>query len=93
MVKQEQDCELGTEELERGLRPAAAFDFAKIATMAVALLLVFNSTALVDWTRQSRPGPVIAALEAPALRWHAAWCGWARRGFSSVCARSRGSFS
>ena len=40
--------------------------------MAVALLLVFNSVALVDWTRQSRPGPVIAALEQPALRWHAA---------------------
>ena len=62
--------DLGTEELERGLRPAPALDFAKIATVAVALLLVFNSTALLDWTRQSRPGPVIAALEGPALRWH-----------------------
>ncbi|HEY4165200.1 MAG TPA: hypothetical protein VGM96_00440 [Reyranella sp.] len=72
MVKQERDCELGTEELEQGLRPAAVLDFAKIATTAVALLLVFNSVALVDWTRQSRPGPVIAALEQPALRWHAA---------------------
>ncbi len=71
-MKQARDFELGTEELERGLRPAAAFDFAKIATVAVALLLVFNSVALVDWTRQSRPGPVIAALEEPALRWHAA---------------------
>ncbi len=71
MMKQERNCELGTEELERGLRPAAVLDFAKIATTAVALLLVFNSVALVDWTRQSRPGPVIAALETPALRWHA----------------------
>jgi len=71
-VKQERNCELGTEELERGLRPAAVLDFAKITTTAVALLLVFNSVALVDWTRQSRPGPVIAALEEPALRWHAA---------------------
>jgi hypothetical protein len=71
-VKQEQDCALGTEELEQGLRPAAVLDFAKIAVTAVTLLLVFNSVALVDWTRQSRPGPVIAALEAPALRWHAA---------------------
>jgi hypothetical protein len=69
---QERDCELGTEELERGLRPAAGLDFAKIASVAVALLLVFNSVALVDWTRQSRPGPVIAALEQPAQRWHAA---------------------
>ena len=71
-MKQEQKCKLGTEELERGLRPAAVLDFAKIAVTAVALLLVFNSVALVDWTRQSRPGPVIAALEAPAVRWHAA---------------------
>jgi hypothetical protein len=71
-VKQEQDGEFGTEELEQGLRPGAVLDFAKIAVTAVALLLVFNSVALVDWTRQSRPGPVIAALEAPALRWHAA---------------------
>lgn len=70
MMRPKQDCELGTEELERGLRPALALDFAKIATVAVALLLVFNSTALLDWTRQARPGPVIAALEGPALRWH-----------------------
>lgn len=72
MVKREPEGELGTEELERGLRPAAMLDFVKIATTAVALLLVFNSVALVDWTRQSRPGPVIAALEEPAVRWHAA---------------------
>ena len=71
-MKQERNCELGTEELERGLRPAAVLDFAKITTTAVALLLVFNSVALVDWTRQSRPDPVVAALEEPALRWHAA---------------------
>ena len=67
MVKQERDSERGTEELERGLRPAAVFDFAKIATMAVALLLVFNSVALVDWTRQSRPGPVHRPGTGPAL--------------------------
>jgi hypothetical protein len=71
-VKQELDGEQGTEELEQGLRPARVLDFAKIAITAVALLLVFNSIALLDWTRQSRPGPVIAALETPALRWHAA---------------------
>ncbi len=72
MMGQERECGMGTEELERGLRPAAVFDFAKIAAVAVAMLLVFNSIALVDWTRQSRPGPVIAALEEPALRWHGA---------------------
>jgi hypothetical protein len=71
-VKQERDCELGTEELEQGLRPARVLDFARIAITAVTLLLLFNSVALLDWTRQTRPGPIIAALETPALRWHAA---------------------
>jgi len=75
MVPQGQDGELGTEELERGLRPARALDFAKIATVAVGLLLLFNSAALLDWTRQSRPGPVIAVLEGPAQRWHEAMVG------------------
>lgn len=71
MVRREQDCALGTEEMERGLRPSPALDFAKIAIVTVALLLVFNSAALLGWTQQSRPGPVIAALEAPAQHWHA----------------------
>ena len=71
MAPPDKDIELGTEELEQGLRPARALDFAKIAVVTVALLLVFNSQALLDWTRQSRPGPVIAALEGPAQRWHA----------------------
>lgn len=67
----DKDNELGTEELERGLRPAPALDFAKIAIVTVAMLLVFNSGALLDWTRQANPGPVvIAALEGPAQRWH-----------------------
>jgi hypothetical protein len=64
------DSELGTEELEQGLRPGRAIDFAKIAIVTVAMLLVFNSGALLDWTRQPQPGPVIAALEGPAQRWH-----------------------
>jgi hypothetical protein len=70
MARSEQDGGLGTEELEQGLRPAAALDFAKIVIVTAALLLVFNSAALLDWTRQARPGPVIAALEGPAQRWH-----------------------
>lgn len=64
------DGERGTEELEQGLLPSPAVDFVKIAIVAVAMLLVFNSGALLDWTRQANPGPVIAALEGPAQRWH-----------------------
>jgi hypothetical protein len=61
---------LGTEDLEAGMRPTRARDFAVIAIIAVAMLLVFNSRSLVDWTRQPQPGPGIAALEKPAVVWH-----------------------
>jgi hypothetical protein len=69
--------EVGTEELEKGLVPAPAADFVKIAIVTSALLLVFNSAALLEWTRQPRPGPVIALLEGPARHWHDAmvWVG------------------
>jgi len=39
---------LGKEDLEAGMRPTAARDFALIAVIAVAMLLVFNSRSLVD---------------------------------------------
>jgi hypothetical protein len=61
---------LGKEDLEAGMRPTAARDFAVIAVIAVAMLLVFNSRSLVEWTRQPQPGPGIAALEKPAAAWH-----------------------
>jgi hypothetical protein len=60
----------GTEDLEAGMRPTRARDFAVIAVIAVAMLLVFNSRSLVEWTRQPQPGPGIAALEKPAVAWH-----------------------
>jgi hypothetical protein len=61
---------LGKEDLETGMRPTRARDFAIIAVIAVAMLLVFNSRSLVEWTRQPQPGPGIAALEKPATAWH-----------------------
>ena len=61
---------LGKEDLEAGMRPTAARDFSIIAVIAVAMLLIFNSRSLVDWTRQPQPGPGIAALEQPAVAWH-----------------------
>jgi hypothetical protein len=61
---------LGKEDLEAGMRPTRARDFAIIAVIAVAMLLVFNSRSLVEWTRQPQPGPGIAALEKPAAVWH-----------------------
>jgi hypothetical protein len=61
---------LGTEDLEAGMRPTSAREFAVIAIIAVTMLLVFNSRSLVEWTRQPQPGPGIAALEKPAVAWH-----------------------
>ena len=61
---------LGKEDLEAGMRPTRARDFAVIAVIAVAMLLIFNSRSLVEWTRQPQPGPGIAALEKPAAIWH-----------------------
>ena len=61
---------LGKEDLEAGMRPTSAREFALIAVIAVAILLVFNSRSLVEWTRQPQPGPGIAALEKPAAAWH-----------------------
>jgi hypothetical protein len=64
--------DLGTEDLEAGMRPSRAWSFAMIAAISVAMLALFNSRALVDWTHQPQPGPVIASLERPAAAWH----GW-----------------
>jgi hypothetical protein len=61
---------LGKEDLEAGMRPTRARDFAVIAVIAVAMLLIFNSRSLVEWTRQPQPGPGIAAFEKPAAAWH-----------------------
>jgi len=65
----------GTEDLEKDMLPSHASTVVTIALIVVLTLLVFNSKGLVDWTRQPQPGPVIAALEAPAAVWH----GWMTR--------------
>ena len=62
----------GTEDLEKDMLPSHAVTVVAIAAIVVSALLVFNSKGLVEWTRQPQPGPVIAALEAPAVVWH----GW-----------------
>lgn len=65
----------GTEDLEKDMLPSHAATVVTIAAIVVLALMVFNSKGLVDWTRQPQPGPVIAALEAPAVAWH----GWMTR--------------
>jgi hypothetical protein len=62
----------GTEDLEKGMLPSHASSFVTIAVIVVVLLATVNSRAIVEWTRQPQPGPVIAALEEPAVVWN----GW-----------------
>jgi hypothetical protein len=61
---------IGTEDLEAGMRASRASGFVTIAAITVAMLLLFNSHTLVEWTQQPRPGPVISALQQPAIAWH-----------------------
>lgn len=60
----------GTEDLEKGMLPSHASSFVTIALIVVVALATLNSRAIVEWTRQPQPGPVIAALEAPAAAWN-----------------------
>ena len=46
------DNEVGTKDLEKGMRPSSAATFATIAANALILLLAFNSAGLVRWTQQ-----------------------------------------
>ena len=61
---------VGTEEMEAGMYPSKAKVFAYIAAIAVTMLMLFNSIALVEWTRQPRAGSIIASLQAPAADLH-----------------------
>ena len=46
-----QPQDLGTQDLEKGMRPSRAFDFRTIAVNAVLILLLFNSVGLMRWTQ------------------------------------------
>jgi hypothetical protein len=63
------DGELGTQDLEKGLRPSRASAFAIVAANALILLLVFNSGGLVRWTQQLPSGPVAAWVAERAADW------------------------
>jgi hypothetical protein len=61
--------ELGTQDLEEGLRPSPASAFATIAANAIILLLVFNSSGLVRWTQALPSGPVATWVAERAADW------------------------
>jgi hypothetical protein len=60
----------GTRDLEAGMRPSTAGSFIPIATVAVALLFVFNSAGLVRWTENLPPSRFNTFLSDAANVWH-----------------------
>lgn len=67
---QHPDAVIGTQDLERGMRAGRARDFASIASIAVAMLLVVNSGGLVRWTQALPSTPTTAWLAERADDWH-----------------------
>ena len=68
MSKPEPDA-LGTEDLERGLRPTPISDFRTVAFIALVVLLLFNSAGLVKWTQQLPSNTVNVWLAERAADW------------------------
>lgn len=64
------DPSLGTEDLERGMRPGHARDVAIIGLVAVAMLLVFNSGGLAKWTEGLPSSQTTAWIAERAGDWH-----------------------
>lgn len=62
--------DLGTEDLERGLRPSNARGVAIIAAVAIAMLLVFNSQGLLTWTQALPSSATNIWLAERAADWH-----------------------
>ena len=60
---------LGTRDLEKGMRPSSASTFRTIALNALVLLLLFNSSGLVQWTQRLPSNPMTAWLAERAGDW------------------------
>lgn len=68
---EETPAELGTQELEAGMRPSRMGVFAVIACNTVLVLLLFNASALVRWTQQLPSSPVAIWVAERAADWEA----------------------
>ena len=69
MSSEREESLIGTEELERGLRPSRAAAFATIACNAVLVLLIFNSAGLVKWAQGLPSHPVSIWVAERAADW------------------------
>lgn len=61
---------LGTEELEKGMRPGRVGHVAVIGAVTVALLLVCNAGGLARWTQSLPSTPANAWIAERAADWH-----------------------
>jgi hypothetical protein len=61
---------LGTQDLEAGLRPSRAREFAVIAAIAVSIMFVFNSGGLVRWTQRLPSSETSLWIATRAYEWH-----------------------
>jgi hypothetical protein len=68
--KQKEVQPLGTEDLEAGLRPSHAREFAVIAAIAVSIMLVFNSGGLVRWTQRLPSSETSLWIATRAFEWN-----------------------
>ncbi|MEZ5852490.1 MAG: hypothetical protein R3D68_17800 [Hyphomicrobiaceae bacterium] len=63
------DMDLGTEELEHGMRPGRARDAALIIVIVVAMLALFNSGGLVRWAERLPSSDASFWINERALQW------------------------
>jgi hypothetical protein len=61
---------IGTHDLEKGMRTSPAATFATIATIAIAILLIFDSADLENWTRHLPHSTISSWLTDRASGWH-----------------------
>lgn len=63
--------DLGTEDLERNMRPGRARDFGLIFLVVTVMLLVVNSGGLVKWTQALPSTATNGWIAERAADWHA----------------------
>jgi|HubBroStandDraft_6_1064221.scaffolds.fasta_scaffold530512_2 hypothetical protein len=63
------DQDIGTRDLEQGMRASPAMGFVTIATIAMVLLAVFNPAGLENGIRRLPPGALTSGLVAAASGW------------------------
>lgn len=70
-MQRNRNSDIGTEDLERGMRAGKASHFAQIAAIAVLMLATINSGGLARWTQSLPSTPLNLWIAELAADWHA----------------------